>query len=105
MSSKMKMALDAIEKEISDMSDEEFQALVNKHSNGDIATLLKNAGAFAQIENQLLSELTGQQIRDLAYEFQVAPSCVRRWLNGTARPHPRLKSKIDEAIGKVGKRK
>ncbi|MDP3696486.1 MAG: hypothetical protein Q8R55_00460 [Candidatus Taylorbacteria bacterium] len=28
--------------------------------------------------------------RELADEFQVAPSTVKRWVNGTARPHPRL---------------
>jgi hypothetical protein len=32
--------------------------------------------------------------RDLANKFQVATSTIKRWANGTARPHPRLVQKI-----------
>ncbi len=32
--------------------------------------------------------------RDLANEFQVAPSTVKRWASGTAHPHPRLAQMI-----------
>lgn len=32
--------------------------------------------------------------RELAEEFEVAPSTVTRWANGVAKPHPKVKALI-----------
>lgn len=59
---------------------------------------------MADIHNELQSVLRtyltshpGAE-RDLATEFQVAVSTVKRWQSGTARPHPRYAQMIIDSV-------
>lgn len=54
-----------------------------------IITSLKSK-IYAELQNTLSTCLTDSLEIELATEFEVATSTVKRWANGTARPHPRL---------------
>ncbi len=56
-------------------------------------------GAFAQIVRAYL-DVTGNDLRVLADEFEAALSTVSRWANGHARPRPRTQREIVEWIGR-----
>lgn len=43
-----------------------------------------------ELQSILTNNLTESLELELAREFQVATSTVRRWAKGTARPHPRM---------------
>lgn len=47
-----------------------------------------------ELQNILTAKLTDNLTLELATEFQVATSTVKRWASGTARPHPRLAQMI-----------
>ncbi len=52
---------------------------------------------FSAAVNIALSEYK-LPVSDIAREYQVADSTVRRWANGVAVPHPRLRQDILEWI-------
>lgn len=47
-----------------------------------------------ELQDVLNTHLTDNLQLELAREFQVATSMVRRWASGTARPHPRMAQMI-----------
>ena len=47
-----------------------------------------------ELQSVLTTNLTNGLALELATEFQVATSTVKRWASGTARPHPRLAQMI-----------
>lgn len=51
-----KEALDEVCEELAKMSPEEFRALLDEHSDGDIAQILEHSGAFATLERQVMGE-------------------------------------------------
>lgn len=53
-----------------------------------------------ELQNVLSSYLANnpEANRDLADEFEVAVSTVKRWANGTAQPHPILTRRIIDSV-------